>query len=115
MNKILKFLGILVIFGFLFCYFIEYSGYYEYNLHSKKTLTEEEIKRFESDVKNGKNIDINTYFTNNTTDYSNNLTKTAVKPAPQLNFQFYEVTTCANCNYYDEELLGTLYVDCCPA
>lgn len=88
MNKILKFLGILVIFGFLFCYFVEYSGYYEYNLHNKKTLTEEEIKRFESDVKKGKNIDINTYFTNNTTDYSNNLTKTAVSANLKLNDYF---------------------------
>ena len=34
---------------------------------------------------------------------------------PRCIRQFYEVTTCANCNYYSEELLSTVYVDCCPA
>jgi len=34
---------------------------------------------------------------------------------PRCIKQYYEVTTCANCNYYDEELIGTIYLDCCPA
>ncbi len=34
---------------------------------------------------------------------------------PRCIERFYEITTCANCNYYDEELLSTIYVDCCPA
>lgn len=84
-KKVLKFLGGCIILIFLFCYFIEYSGYYEYNLHNKKNLTEEQIEKFESDVKSGKNIDISTYFTSNKVDYSNNLTDTVVNANLKLN------------------------------
>ncbi len=35
-KRLFKFISILVIAIFLFSYFIEISGYYEYNLQSKK-------------------------------------------------------------------------------
>ena len=37
--------------------------------------TEEQIKKFESDVENGKEIDVNAYLVNETVDYSNNSSK----------------------------------------
>lgn len=36
-------------------------GYYEYASYKRKTITEEQIKKFEEDVKNGKEIDVNDY------------------------------------------------------
>ena len=84
-NKLFKLFCILTILIFLFCYFIEYSGYYEYNLQNKKNLTEEQIKQFESDIKDGKEIDLNNYLKENTIDYSNSLTKTTTEANLKLN------------------------------
>lgn len=75
--------GIILI--FLFSYFIEYSGYYEYNLQSRKNLTEEQIKKFEDDVKNGKEIDLNSYLEKTTIDYSNSLTRSTSQANLKLN------------------------------
>ena len=46
------------------------SGYYENKINEQIVLTEENIKKFESDVKNNKNIDINNYVVKDNTDYS---------------------------------------------
>ena len=83
--KVIKLFCSLIILIFLFSYFIEYSGYYEYNLHNKKNLTEEDIKRFESDVKEGKEIDLNSYLSKETIDYSNSLTRTTSNANIRLN------------------------------
>ena len=83
--KIIKFICSLIILIFLFSYFIEHSGYYEYNLHNKKNLTEEDIKRFESDIKEGKSIDINSYLSKENIDYSNSLTRTTSNANIRLN------------------------------
>lgn len=83
--KVIKLFCSLIILTFLFSYFIECSGYYEYNLHNKKNLTEEDIKRFESDVKEGKEIDLNSYLSKETIDYSNSLTRTTSNANIRLN------------------------------
>ena len=54
------------------------AGYYEAKLNEKTTLTEESIKQFENDIKNGLPIDINSYTFKENTDYSNNTTDTAI-------------------------------------
>ena len=92
--KIIKFFGSIIILIFLFSYFIEYSGYYEYNLHNKKNLTEEEIKRFEEDIRDGKNIDLNSYLIDNTIDYSNSLTRTTSRVNIGLNDYLKKVIKC---------------------
>lgn len=84
-KKLVKFLGIMIIVLFLFCYFIEYTGYYEYNLHNKKNLTESQIEKFEKDIKEGKEIDLSSYLTENTIDYSNSLTRTTSQANIKLN------------------------------
>lgn len=84
-KKLIKFLGILIIFVFLCSYFIEMSGYYEYNLQNRKNLTEEQIKQFEEDVKEGKDIDIDSYLKETTIDYSNQLTRTTSEASIRLN------------------------------
>ena len=51
------------------------SGYYETKLGEKVTLTNERIKEFEQDVKDGKEIDVNDYLEDEMIDYSNNISK----------------------------------------
>lgn len=58
------------IFKFVFiCIFATYTavfimvnmGYYEYKNYSKKILTQKQIEKFENDIKNGIELDINEY------------------------------------------------------
>ena len=52
-------------------YYISYeSGYYEANISRKSKITNEKIKEFESDVKEGKEIDIKEYMQSDFVDYS---------------------------------------------
>ena len=51
------------------------KGYYEYGLHKKMELTNEEIEKFENDVKNNKSIDVEKYLKDSTKDYSNEISR----------------------------------------
>lgn len=55
------------------------SGYYESKLNQKTTMTSEQIKKFEVDVKEGKSIDINNYLIENKEDYNNNISRISLK------------------------------------
>ncbi len=57
------------------------SGYYETRLNKQVVLTSEAIKQFESDVQNGKKVDINNYITKDTKDYTNSFTRAGEKLA----------------------------------
>ena len=74
-EKIIKMSLYLLLFSFLFVYIIGSSGLYEYRLNNKKTLTEDAIKKFETDVKNGVKIDLNDYIVVEK-NYDNELTRT---------------------------------------
>ena len=78
-NRLFKFLFYVFFLVFLVVYFSEITGYYEYQNYKKKALTEEQIKKFESDVKNGSNIDINDYLIIENYNYNNKLSKAASK------------------------------------
>lgn len=72
-----------IIFIFLFVIFLTMyisvgSNYYEYELHKKVMLTNEDIKRFEDDVKNSKEVDIDNYISSRV-DYSNSFSKASTK------------------------------------
>lgn len=84
-KKMVKFFCTCIILIFLFSYFIEVSGYYEYNLQNKKNLTEDQIKQFELDVKEGKDIDLDRYLKDTQVDYSNKLTQTTSEASIKLN------------------------------
>lgn len=71
------------IFTSLFIIFIGLSltnkaGFKEYELHKNVELTNEQILKFESDVKKNKNIDINDYVGNIKEDYSNGFSKASL-------------------------------------
>lgn len=78
-KKIYKFIFWLFFMSFLVIYFSEITGYYEYQNHQKTALTGEQIKKFEEDVKNGNEIDINEYLVINNKKYNNTLSKLASK------------------------------------
>lgn len=61
--------------SFLTFYISLQSGYYEYNSRRKMTFTKEQIEKFETDVKNGNNIDINEYLVNTDKDYQNKISR----------------------------------------
>lgn len=84
-KTLIKVLGLLIIFIFLCSYFIERSGYYEYNLQVRKKLTEEQMKQFEQDVKEGKDIKLDSYLKETTIDYSSQLTRTTSEASIKLN------------------------------
>ena len=92
-KKIVKLAVYLIVIIFLCSYFIQISGYYEYNLQNRKNLTEEAIAQFEQDVKDGKEIDINDYLTNNSIDYSNKLTETTSNVSIKLNDYLKNILT----------------------
>lgn len=78
-NKILKIIFSLFFISFLIIYFSELTGYYEYQNNQKTALTEEQIKKFEEDVKNGIEVDINDYTIIKPKKYNNSLSKLASK------------------------------------
>lgn len=59
--------------SFLVIYFAQASGYYEEQNNKKATLTEEKIKQFEEDVKNGEEIKVENYVVNMKKNYENKL------------------------------------------
>jgi len=74
-NKIYKFVFMVLFLSFLVIYCAELTGYYEYQNHKHAVLTEEQIKKFEEDVENGKEVDINEYLVKEDRVYNNNLSK----------------------------------------
>ncbi|MBR4671837.1 MAG: hypothetical protein IKO78_01380 [Bacilli bacterium] len=85
-ERIIKYAFISVIFIFLILYFFG-GRMYEYRQHEKKVLTEEQIKKFESDVKNGVEIDINDYVFKEK-DYSNKIVKINDKISDVIEYGF---------------------------
>lgn len=71
-EKIFKFFLIVLFLVFVFLLIASNNGYYEYELKEKRMLTDSAIVRFEEDVKNGNNIDINNYLDTSKKDYNNN-------------------------------------------
>lgn len=74
-EKFLKISFILLFIVFITIYISNNSGYYEYELHKRVELTNEQIEMFEDDVKNNKEIDVNDYIGNTREDYSNTFSK----------------------------------------
>lgn len=58
---------------FVTIYIFYGNSYYNYDLHKKVELTNEQINKFENDIKNNNNIDLNDYIGNTREDYSNNI------------------------------------------
>lgn len=76
MDKIIiKGFSFTLVIVFLVMIFTSSSGYYEYELNKKTTLTNEAIEKFEQDLKDGKNIDIDDYVVKDDKNYDNRISK----------------------------------------
>ena len=73
-ESIFKFILLCFIICFLVILFAGKTGYYEKKLRDNSILTEEQIKKFEEDLKKGKNVDISNYVINENKDYTTKLT-----------------------------------------
>lgn len=60
-TNILKFTFLVLFMTYTAIYIMVNLGYYEYSNYTKKVFTEEQIKKFEEDIKNGVELDINEY------------------------------------------------------
>ncbi|MBR6690005.1 MAG: hypothetical protein IKL65_01580 [Bacilli bacterium] len=78
-NKLYKYIFMIFFISFLVIYLSELTGYYEYQNYKKTTLTKEQIKKFEEDVANGKEVDINEYLVVDNKTYNNGLSNLTSK------------------------------------
>lgn len=78
-NRLFKICFFALFITFITLYFSQVTGYYEFDQHKKATLTAEEIKRFEKDVAEGKNIDLESYLTTDKKDYNNKTSSFGLK------------------------------------
>lgn len=69
--KIFKWAFTLLFIIFMTLYFSQLTGYYEYQNYQKMVMTEEQIKKFEQDVRDGKEVDIKDYTENTVRNYDN--------------------------------------------
>lgn len=65
-------------------YYMAETGYYEYKEYNKMILTEEAMRRFENDVKEGKDISVENYITTSYKDYSNKISDLGLKTGESL-------------------------------
>jgi hypothetical protein len=64
---------------FITLFFASYTGYYDYENRKNANLTKQQMKKFEEDVKNGVNLDLQTYIKKPNNGYQNFLAKTGSK------------------------------------
>ncbi len=74
-ERLFKSICLLTIVGFLTLYLSQATGYFEYNQHRKIAFTSEQIKKFEQDVSEGKNVDIENYLEDANKNYDNKISK----------------------------------------
>lgn len=84
-KHLIKNIALFICLIFMCSYVVSKSGYYEYSMQSKKNLTDIEIKRFESDIKEGKYVDITDYLKEKQTDYTSPLTRITIKISRNIN------------------------------
>lgn len=56
-----KYIFIILFTSYLVLFLASNNGYYEYKNRQKNILTEEQIKKFEQDILDGKNVDLEEY------------------------------------------------------
>ena len=83
-NKIVLFIFLTFFVFFVILLLAESQGYYKNRNEKAKILTEEQIKEFEQDISEGKDIDIKKYVLYEDKDYSNEVTSNVYKVSLKL-------------------------------
>lgn len=90
-NKIFLFIFLSFLVFFIVMLIAEEEGYYKNRNEKAKIMTEEQIKRFEEDISEGKDIDLSTYELYNDVDYSNNVTSNIYKVSLKLESAMHKI------------------------
>lgn len=77
--NIFKIVFCIFMFIYLIIFFSSYTGYYEYNNYKKTRLTNEQIKKFEKDIKDGKELDLEEYLVVNKYSYKTTLSTLTIR------------------------------------
>ena len=83
-QKLGSFLFLLFFLMFVGLYFTASSGYYETEERKKMVLTNEQIARFEEDIQNGKQVDLEDYLQLNEKNYENAISDAALSLSTKL-------------------------------
>ncbi|MBQ9181314.1 MAG: hypothetical protein IJ134_01560 [Bacilli bacterium] len=70
-ERIFKYLFFTLFITYIALYFSGTTGYYDYSNYKKTVLTNEKIKQFEQDVKEGKELNLENYLESTSKDYNN--------------------------------------------
>ncbi len=73
LKRIFRFCLLTFFITFIVLYISQSAGYVEYENRKQATLTQKQIKKFEADVKAGKNINLKEYLKTNQKNYQNKL------------------------------------------
>lgn len=74
-TKVFRIMVTILFFIFLTIFLSNKYGYYEYKKHEQVVLTETQIRNFEQDVKDGKEIDIDSYLKEVNPNYQTKLSQ----------------------------------------
>ena len=77
--NLFKIVFCMFLFIYLVLFFSSYTGYYEYNNYKKTRLTNEQIEKFENDIKEGKELDLNEYLVVNKHSYKTSLSNLTIR------------------------------------
>lgn len=83
-KKLFKFIFMCLLIIYLTLYLSQAAGYYEYKTRERVVLTEEQIRKFEQDVADGKDISIESYFNKNVNNYNNKTSKLGLDISNEL-------------------------------
>ncbi len=71
--NIVKLIILILVFLFFVLYFMQASGYTEYNKNKENMLSQEEIQKYEKDIASGKDVSIKDYLNKEKINYDNNI------------------------------------------
>lgn len=83
-TKVFRISFIILFAVYLTIYISNKYGYYEYQKHEQVTLTAEQIKKFEQDVKDGKEINIENYVGEVNKNYQTKLSQAGLNVSNSL-------------------------------
>ena len=90
-NNLIRIISLTLVFLFVGLYFASNAGYIDYQSRNKTVLTEEQIKKFENDVKENKAIDIENYITDKSAEYDNSISNLSLKISNTIGETFEQV------------------------
>ena len=83
-DKIFRSILVFLFVIFIALYISQSTGYYEYEQYKKVALTNEQIKQFENDVKEGKNVDVKDYVSETKKEYGNKVSNAGLRISKEI-------------------------------